>query len=158
MLFLLPLGLVAQEIKIATVNTNEIMTLMPDFSAFETEMANIGQQYQKEAKSMEDEYVRKYSDLTAQADSLTDNIKQLRMQEIQDIQARLDNFVASAQESMEKKRNELLAPIYEKVQKAIDAVGEENGYMCILLPQALLYRGKGIIDATAQVKTKLGLK
>jgi len=42
--------------------------------------------------------------------------------------------------------------------KAIDSVGEENGYTCIMNPQVLLYKGKGVIDATDKVKAKLGLK
>ena len=157
-LLLLPLGLVAQEMKIALVNTQDIINVMPEVGVMETEMLAMRQQYQKEAQIMEDEYNRKFADFTAQNDSLTDNIRKLRIQEIESIRDRLQNFVPMAQETIEAKQNELLAPIYDKLQKAIDSVGEEQGYMCIMNPQAFLYKGKGLIDATEQVKAKLGLK
>ena len=158
MLLLLPLCLVAQEIKIAIVNTGEVFNGMPEISAWENEMATIRQQYQNEMKVMEDEYNRKYADLVAQNDSLTDNIRQLRVQEIDGIRERLENFAPMAQETITKKSEELFAPIQEKVMKAIESVGDENGYTCVLNPQVLLFKGKGVIDATDKVKAKLGLK
>jgi len=158
MLLLLPLCLVAQEIKIAIVNTGEIINIMPETSALESEIATLSQQYQNEMKAMEDEYNRKYEDLVAQSDSLTDNIRQLRVQEIEGIRSRLENFVPMAQETIQKKQEVLFAPIQEKLMKAIDSVGEENGYTCIMNPQVFLYKGKGVIDATDKVKAKLGLK
>ena len=158
MLLLLPLGLIAQEMKIAIVNTTEIFSLLPETDAVENELAKLGQQYQREAQLMDDEYARKVSDLTAQNDSLTDNIRKLRVQEIDDLRGRLENFIASAQENINKKQEELFAPLRDKVQKAIDSVGEENGYAYILNPQVLLYRGNSAIDATDKVKAKLGIK
>ena len=158
MLLFLPLCLVAQEIKIAIVNTGEIFNIMPEMDALENETVALRQQFQNEMKVMEDEYTRKYEDFMAQGDSLTDNIKQLRVQEIEGIRSRMENFVPMAQEAIQKKQEELFAPIQEKLMKAIDSVGEENGYTCIMNPQVLLYRGKGVVDATDKVKAKLGLK
>ncbi len=159
MLMLFPLGLVAQEVKIAMVNTNEIFTVMPEVSVMENELAAMAKQYEQELKIMEDEYTRKYTDYMAQGDSLTDNIKQLRMQEIQDLQSRIENFYVMANETRSKKQEELMVPIREKIQKAIDVVGEENGYTYILNPGALLYMNKkAAVDATDKVKAKLGIK
>jgi outer membrane protein len=159
-LMFIPLGIIAQEMKIAVVNTQAVFTSMPEISNYETEIANTRKQYESELTSMQEEYNRKYSDLTAQADSLTENIKKLRLQEIQDIQTRMDNFVPMAQEAMSKKSEELLAPIQEKMNKAIKAVGDENGYTYILIntPSIVLYIGSTAIDATDKVKAKLGIK
>ena len=158
MLLLLPFGLMAQEIKVAVVNAGEVFNLMPETSALESEMATMRQQYEREAKAMEDEYTRKYSDLALQSDSLTDNIRRIRIQEIEDIQTRLQNFVPMAQEAMEKRQRELYLPIEEKIQKVIKEVGDENGYTFIINPQYFLYQGNGVIDATEKVKAKLGLR
>ena len=81
-----------------------------------------------------------------------------RMQELENISTRAQNFSKTATEEMERKRDAQLAPIYEKLQKAIDSVGEENGYTFIIAPQALFYKGKGVVDATDKVKAKMGLK
>jgi outer membrane protein len=148
----------AQELKIAVVNTMDIFNLMPEVSTMETQLAALNEQYKKELKIMSDEYQKKYSEYVAQQDSLTENIKLRRQQDIQDLDNRIQNFVPTAQQEMEKKQAELLNPIQEKLQNAIKAVGEEKGYTFIISPQALLYTSPNAVDATELVKAKLGIK
>lgn len=154
---IIPLGAFAQEVKIAFVNTQEVFMAMPEVSAMEKQMADLNEKYKLELKQMQDEYQKKYSDFIAQQDSLTENIKLRRMQEIQDIQGRMDNFMQVAQQDVQKKQQELIQPVQEKLQKAIKAVGDEKGYTYIIDPAALLYTGTSAIDATPFVRAKLGL-
>lgn len=158
LMMVLPLGAFAQDVKIAFVNTQEVITAMPELSAMEKQMTDINEKYKVELKQMQDEYQKKYSDYIAQQDSLTENIKLRRMQEIQDIQERINNFLQVAEQDVQKKQQELFAPIQQKVQVAIKAIGEEKGYMYIIDPSVLLYKGTSAIDATPFVKSKLGLK
>jgi Outer membrane protein len=158
LLFLiLPLGVFAQEVKIAYVNTQEVFMAMPEVSAMETQMADLNEKYKVELKQMQDEYTNKYSAYIAQQDSLTENIKLRRMSEIEDIRERMDNFVQVAQQDVQKKQQELMMPIQQKMQDAIKAVGNEKGYTYIIDPAAILHVGNGSIDATSFVKAKLGL-
>ncbi len=157
LLMILPLGAIAQEVKIAFVKTQEVFMAMPEVSGMEKLMADLNEKYRVELKQMQDEYQKKYSDFVAQQDSLTENIKLRRMQEIQDIQERMDNFVQVAQQDVQKKQQELLQPIQQKLHEAIQKVGEEKGYTYIIDPAALLYTGTNAVDATPFVRTKLGL-
>ncbi len=157
LLVLLPLGVFAQEAKLAFVNVGEIFNIMPEMASIEKQLADLSDGYQKELKSMQDEYQKKYSDFVAQQDSLTENIKLRRMQEIEDIRTRMENFVPVAQQDMEKKQQELMQPVQEKIQSAIAAVGDEKGYTYMFNPQVFLYRGSSAVDATPFVKAKLGL-
>ena len=157
LLMILPLGAIAQEVKIAFVKTQEVFMAMPEVSGMEKRMADLNEKYRVELKQMQDEYQKKYSDFVAQQDSLTENIKLRRMQEIQDIQERMDNFVQVAQQDVQKKQQELLQPIQQKLHEAIQKVGEEKGYTYIIDPAALLYTGTNAVDATPFVRTKLGL-
>lgn len=154
---ILPLGAFAQEVKIAFVNTQEVFMAMPEVSDMEKQMAALNEKYKQELQQMQNEYQKKYSDFIAQQDSLTENIKLRRMQDIQDIQGRIDNFMQVAQQDVQKKQQELLQPVQEKLQKAIKAVGDEKGYTYIIDPAALLYTGTNAIDATSFVRAKLGL-
>ena len=154
---LLPLGVFAQD-KIAIVNTADIFNIMPEVSAVEKQLATLNEQYEKEFKTMQDEYTKKYSEYMSQQDSLTENIKLRRQQEIQDLETRIQNFVPVAQQEMQKKQQERYAPIQQKMQDAIKAVGDEKGYTYILNPQVLLYKGNDAVDATDFVKAKLGIK
>ena len=148
LLMILPLGAIAQEVKIAYVKTQEVFMAMPEVSEMEKKLADLNEKYKGELKLMQDEYQKKYADFIQQQDSLTENIKLRRMQEIQDIQTRMDNFVQMGQQDVQ---------IQQKLQDAIKAVGDEKGYTYIIDPAALLYTGSSAVDATPFVRTKLGL-
>ncbi|MDR1259111.1 MAG: OmpH family outer membrane protein [Tannerellaceae bacterium] len=157
---ILPLSLYAQDLKIAHVNIQEIFMAMPEMSSIEKKIADLNEEYTKELKIMEDEYTKKYSDFVAQQDSLTENIKLRRMQEIEEIRTRMENFVSVAREDTQKKQQEFYQPVRDKIMSAIKSVGDEKGYTYVISmePSLFLYTGNSSIDATPFVKTKLGLQ
>lgn len=157
LLMMLPLGVFAQESKIAIVNTQEVIQAMPEFATMQKQMADMEAKYKNEMQVMLDEYNKKYSDFVAQQDSLTENIKMRRMQELQDMEQRTQNFIQISQQDFQKKQGELFTPIQDKLKNAIKAVGDEKGYTYILDPQIVLYQGNTAVDATQFVKAKLGI-
>jgi outer membrane protein len=66
-------------------------------------------------------------------------------------------FEADSQQQLLKKREELVQPILDEVNTAIQAVAKENGYQFIFDEQVLLYKDPAM-DITKLVKTKLGLQ
>src|SRR3546814_8859562 len=60
--------------------------------------------------------------------TLADAVKQSREQEMQDLNQRIDQFQLKSQQDMQKKREELMSPILEKVQAAIKTVADANNY------------------------------
>ena len=164
LLMILPLGVFAQEAKVAIVNSQEIMMAMPEITAMQETMKQMNDKYAGEMKTMEDEFQKKYTDYIAQQDSMTENIKLRRTQELEDIRQRVENFTQVAQQEaeqgMQKAQQEKMTPIYKKLDDAIKAVGDEKGYAYIIdnNPGIVLYTGNAAIDATPLVKAKLGLK
>ncbi|MDH6534122.1 outer membrane protein [Parabacteroides sp. PM5-20] len=156
-IMLLPLGAIAQEVKIAYVNTQEIMMAMPELSDMEKKLADLNESYTSELKRMEEDYNRKTQEYIAAQDSLTENIKLRRMQEIEGMRERMEQVYQMGQQEMSKKQEELFAPIQQKMMDAIKSVGNEKGYTYILNPASILYTGDAAIDATPFVKTKLGI-
>jgi len=156
-IMMIPLGVFAQEVKIAYVNTQEIIPLIPEFIAMGKQIDDLNLEFENELKSMNEEYTNKYQAFVQQQDSLTENIRLRRMQEIQDLQQRMDQLYQVAQQTVSQKQEELFRPIQEKMMKAINDVGSENKYTCILNAGNLLYTGDTSIDATPLVKRKLGL-
>ncbi|MDR1980404.1 MAG: OmpH family outer membrane protein [Tannerellaceae bacterium] len=157
LLLLLPLGAFAQEVKIAYVNVNEVMMALPDVSNMERDIAALNEKYTAEMKLLENDYQKKAADYVAQQDSLTENIKLRRMQDIEDLRTKMENFGQIAQQDVQKKYEELFQPIQQKVQNAIKAIGDEKGYTYIFNNNGLLYISPNATDATPFVRTKLGL-
>ena len=152
----LPLSLAAQNLKFGTVNTVDVFNLMPEKATAEKQLEDLSKQYESEFMKMQEEFTTKYKDFVNSQDSMPENIKQRRMQEIQQ---RIQNFREVATGDLEEQQAKLLAPLQEKIANAVKAVGQENGFTFIFdmsIP-SVLYAGGQAVDATPLVKAKLGL-
>lgn len=69
----------------------------------------------------------------------------------------LQNWQSIVQQATENKQNELLAPIYQKVYTAIQAVAKENGYTHVYNKEAILVAPPAD-DLIALVAKKLNVK
>ena len=96
------------------------------------------------------------ADMRKQIDDLNANYQKELETMQNEFQKKYSDFIA--QQDVNKKQQELIAPIQQKMADAIKAVGTEQGYTYIIDPQVLLYTGPNAIDATPFVKTKLGLQ
>lgn len=149
----------AQAQKFAHIDSQKLMSELPERVAAE-------QQLQDEAKKLEDqlgimgnELQQKYEDYMSKRDSLPDLIRATREKEIQDAQARIQQYQQMAQQSLSQKEQQLLMPIIEKMQNAINEVGKEQNYIYIfdISAQVILYHSEQSEDATPFIKKKLGL-
>ena len=144
--------------KIGTVNTQEIFQLMPEVKTAQASLEEVSKKYQTEYKALQDEMDKKYKEYQALEESTPDAIKQRRQQEINELGQKIQNFEQVAGQDMQTQQQKLMAPIQEKIQSAIKAVGDENGYTYILEETQVLYRNPSADDVTPKVKAKLNLK
>lgn len=157
----MPFGSFAQgQFKFGSVNTQEIFSLMPERVEAEKKFEAISKKYEDELSKMQDEYGKKYKDYIAQQDTMPENIKVRRMQEVGELEQRIQNFREVAMQDIQQQQQQLIAPISKKLTDAIKAVGQENGFTYIfdLANPGLLYTGQGNVDVTPMVKAKLGLQ
>ena len=106
------------------------------------------------------EYQTKMQDYEANQATMSNLVKQSKEKEIVDLQTRIQQFQANAENEFEAKRAELLKPILDKIQNAINTVGKEKGYTYVLdlATGAAVYVGTDAVDCTKDVKAKLGIK
>ena len=113
-MFALPLGAMAQS-KFAHMNSQEVITVMPEFTKAQADLDAMSKQYQDEMKRTEDEFNKKYQEFLAQADSLPQNIAERRQKELQDMAQRQQQFQQDAYQAMQKAQQDAMAPIYKKL-------------------------------------------
>lgn len=157
-----PMCLSAQALKFGTVNTQEIFNVMPEKATAETTLRETAAKYDAEGKKLQEAFVKLQEEAAKlEEDTTTPKaIKERRMQELQEAYQKIQNFQQSASQDLQRQQEMLLAPIMEKLQNAIKAVGAEGGYTFIydLSAQVVLYTGNGAEDVTPLVKAKLGIK
>ena len=153
-------GVANAQVKIAHVNTADILDAMPDKGKAEKSLEKYYGELQSQLETMAKEYQTKLQDYEANQATMSNLVKQSKEKEIVDLQTRIQQFQANAENEFEAKRAELLKPILDKIQKAINDVGKEKGYTYImdLATGAAVYVGDNAVDLTKDVKSKLGIK
>ena len=83
----------------------------------------------------------------------------MKAKEINDLEQRIQDFQDSAQQSLQKKKEEIYTPIIKKAEDAIKGIAKEKGYSYIFdTSVGVVLFAQESDDILPQVKTKLGLK
>ena len=156
----LPFSLMAQEVKLGHVNSQEILSAMPERVTIEKTIKDLQDQWEKEMTKMREEYYAKIKEFQDKQATMHESIKQDRQSEIAELEQRISTFQQTASTDLGKKQQELFTPVIDKVKKAINEVGAENGYLYLfdLSTQGIIYQSPKSNDVTPLVKKKLGLK
>lgn len=155
---MLALPMIASAQKFGHVNTQELFAQMPEMNQVKLKMDTIQNQYEMQLASMNEEIQRKAQDYQSQEATMPDAVKQIRQQELQEMQQRIQLFYQTAEQDIQKKQQELLLPVHEKMVKAIKTVGDREGYTYIFDSAAMQYIAEGANDVMPAVKKELGIK
>ena len=165
-LFLLLVALLAfggnamaqKNIKLGHINSNELMQIMPGRDSAQAVLQKEMEDLESTLKSMSSELETRYNDYLAKQDAMSDLIKQTKQRELQDMQARAQEFQKNAEKQLQERQSELLKPIIDRARKAIEEVAKENGYTYVFDSGVgtLLYSPESE-DLMPLVKKKLGI-
>lgn len=154
----LVLPMMASAQKYGHVNTAELFQLMPELKDVTARLDSLNKQYEELLVNMQEEYQKKAQEYEQKAPTMTDAMKQIQEEELYTMQQRLQTTYQTAQQDIAQKRQEFVAPVQEKMLKAIQAVGQEKGFTYIFDTAAMVYVDPSATDVMADVKAKLGIK
>ena len=158
-LFLMaPLAIFAQ--KFGHLNSADIIQVMPEYTAAQTELQNLEKQYTNELQLLESELAKKSEAYEKEKATLPANIQQRREQELQELYGKMQQYYQTSQQELAQASQEKMAALTEKITKAIKEVGVAGGYLYIFdKASGIPYISETLsTDVTAQVKAKLGIK
>lgn len=148
------------QMSVAFVNTKELLEAFPEKAEATQQLLTLSENYKKELELMQNEYNKKYSDYITYQSSLAENIKLRRMQELTELENRIQQFMELAQNDIENQEKALLEPLKQKISDAIRAVGIEHNYTVIydLANPGIAFVSPSAVDANPYVKQKLGIR
>tara|TARA_X000001036_G_C20559322_1_gene757741 strand:- start:317 stop:814 length:498 start_codon:yes stop_codon:yes gene_type:complete len=157
LLILFSLNSIAQN-KFGYIDSQELLLLMPERKSAESEVQNFAKSLEAQLGAMTAEYQESVQEYQAKESSYTDLIKQDKIAEITALEERIQAFQQNAQQSLQKKEQELLEPILSKARKAIEDVATEGDFTYIFDKSigSILY-AKESENVLILVKKKLGL-
>ncbi len=149
----------AQDLKFAHINSQKLLSELPESVAAQNQLKEEAQKLQDQMSIMSNEAQAKMTEYINKRDSLPELIRATKEKELQDMQERIQSFQQLAQQSLSQKEQQLMTPIIEKINTAIEAVGKENNFVYIFdtASQVILYMSDQSVDADALVKAKLGV-
>ena len=155
---LIPMMAISQtQMKFATVRLQEIFDAMPETAEANKKLADLAQKYKEENESIKNEYENKYTDYVKSRQTMPENIRARREQELLTISQAIEDFMMVAQNDIKQQQELLMMPIKAKLMEAVKSVGDEGGYMFVIDEAQMLYKGANFEDITIFVKAKLDL-
>jgi len=141
--------------KIAHIDKQELIKAMPAYTQAQAEIKKLGKTYEATIQGSLKELDTKLKQYNAEAEGQTQEENQKRMEEVEGIKQSLGQYQQQAQKDLQEKEYNLLKPIVENADKAIDAVAKAQGFQYVLDSAMLIVKdGK---DLMADVKKHLNI-
>lgn len=149
----------AQTLKFGHIDSGALIQMMPQTKQADSTLKRFGESLDSQLKGMTAEYQSKLQHYQSKADSMPDAIRSTKEKELSDLGQRIQDFQQTAQESIQKKKEEIYGPILKKAEDAIKEIAKEKQYSYILDTSVgtVIYAQEGD-NIMALVKTKLGIK
>jgi outer membrane protein len=159
LLFIGVLGYGQQPMKFGHVNTQEIINSLPELNVIQTQIESEYKQKENQLTTMQEDLKNQQEAYMKVAQSMSSQARADKESELQAMGQKVQNYFMLAQQQLQAKEQELKMPLLQKVQTAIQEVGDENGFLYIFevaggMP---IYRSEQSTDVTPLVKAKMGI-
>ncbi|WP_222983265.1 OmpH family outer membrane protein [Flagellimonas meishanensis] len=156
-LFVAATGFVNAQSKVAHINVQQLLSDMPEMKAAQAELKKLQETYRADIESSMTELRNKYTQYSNEATSKSEEENQKRAVELQGFEKNIQEAEQAAVQEMQKKQQELFAPISDKAKAAIEKVAAAQGFDYVIDASPglslIVAKGKDLLPA---VKQELG--
>jgi outer membrane protein len=145
--------------KVGTIDTDYILSQMPEMEAVNKGLETYDKELQQDFQANVKQYDTLVKTYQANAESLAAEARQESESKIIELENQIKQFRQRAQLMMQMRRNELTNPLYKKIDAAMRAVIDEEGFTQILHAggNSLAFSAEKY-DITEKVMTKMGIE
>jgi outer membrane protein len=149
----------AQNQKFGHIDLQGLIQVMPERTTAETEFNEFQKELEDVLAEMQQNYQTKLTELEQLGEAASEVRRNAKITELQELQQRVQNYQMNAQEQLQQKYNELLEPVFDKAEKAIEEVAKEQGllYVFDIGTKVVLYKSNQSVDVLPLAKQKLGI-
>ncbi|MCM1293550.1 MAG: OmpH family outer membrane protein [Bacteroides sp.] len=155
LLFLIMFPAIAMADKFGVIDTDRLLQSLPEVKAVELQLQNFSEQYEEDFNALKRDMNRKYTELQRLPQGTMDEIVKRRVQEIQELDQKINQFRQTADTDLRNHETALMAPIRERIAEAIRQVGDEGGFVMIFEDTSPVYVRGDVVDVTDLVLSKM---
>jgi outer membrane protein len=147
--------------KIGYADVDYIFSQMPEAKQIDADLKSLQAQLKNQIDVKYQDFQKKLKDYQDNLNTMLEAVRTNTERELQQMQQNIQKLQEDAQTTIQSKQTQLMAPVYDKVGKAIEATAKENGFTFILNQQiggldVILY-GDEKMDISDLVLKKLGV-
>ena len=143
--------------KMARIDFERVIATMPEIDSVEVKFEKATQDYSDLLENIQVELNNKRYDYEKNSATMSPAVKQLKEKEMQDLNARLQEFYQTAQQELAKVEAELMQPLYDRANEAITKLCKANGYVVVFQNEQVVYLDdEAVKDITEEIRTALG--
>src|SRR5450432_2136613 len=144
--------------KIGYISMADIITAMPEYKKADTSLADYQNALAQNFEDMKRE-LNEQDSLINSKDTLKYTRAQIEIKRknLTELYLKVQGYQQQAQQLLQQKQQDLIAPIQRKASETVQTVAKENGYTWVLSKEAL-FVSPPADDLLPLVKKKLGLK
>lgn len=152
------MAMTVQAQKFGYLNSASILQDMPEVKQADATLDALQKQLQKKGQMMVEELQKAYTEAQQKVErgELSPKQQEEESQKLETKQGEIQKYQQDMSNQLQDKRAELMKPILEKVNKAIEDVAKENGFTYVFDEGVLLYKDPAG-DVTNLVRSKLGM-
>lgn len=144
--------------KFGRINSQEVMLAMPETTEMQNKLQAVARDWEENLELINVEFNNKLQEFQKNLNTLSDAARQIKEKDLNDLRQRGTEMQQMAQQDLAKQEQELMTPIIEKAQNAIQTVSKTNGFTAIFETASLVYFDEAtLIDITPLVKKELGI-
>lgn len=150
--------------KIGYTNVDYVLGRLPESKTIQNQLEVTKAQLDKALQETYKEAQEKFESYQKNGSNMTDVIRADKEKELQNLQNRIQEMQSNAQTSLQNKQSQLLEPVLNKINNAIQEVGKENGFLYILNMDAgagstpiILFAASEELNASNLILKKLGV-
>ena len=145
--------------KFGYLNKEELYMSMPDYDSATVQVEKLRKEFENQLAAMQNELSIKTASLNNESANISEFLRKNRQEELNNLNVRIQLFSVKATSQLEDKKNQFLQPVIARVDNAIKAVAEEQGFIFVIDGGQLFYTDeKKCTNILPLVKAKLAVR
>ena len=144
------------QLKFGYLDSQTFIESLPDYAKMKKTIDDETTKVENQLTTVQEEFNKMQQEAQKKAATMTEAEMAEKEQELQETYNKIQEFLQTARKQLEEQQRSLMMPIVQKVQKAIQEAGDENGFIYIFESKAglILHNGAGSVDIAPMLKKK----
>ena len=148
----------AQTARIGLVDKDAIVQAMPETAEAQQKFTDASLRYKEQQSKLEQEMREVYENYRNMPANELPAIRDQKTRLFTDQQQKMQKFEEEVQADLQQMQRTLMAPIYTRIQEAVQQIGREGGYSVILDKNENVLYYPDAVDLTPLVRERLGIR